>query len=230
MEASKMTSQQDGSVPSRTLLVDWMWTKFHAIISEKDDPQAKPIYDVNYNLLKPHLVFHSAADNSILGTGTIHAISINADCEVRGQPTKLKALKRFKTQYTHLSHAFSKTDEPVPMTWTTTWDLKTWNFICLDPQQNAVGKLSANIWALKKIAYIEFLGSEEVISEAARDEIVITAMTLLYCMVLRCNNIGNLFGSIFARPSDFKTITPTNTDETIEMNGDGKGSTKTKVH
>ncbi|KAF2178158.1 hypothetical protein K469DRAFT_456224, partial [Zopfia rhizophila CBS 207.26] len=196
----KNPQQQENSAQGCTLQVDFSWKKFKSLITEKDDPQSKPIYIVDYKTFKPHLVFKSAADDSTFASGTLHHISINADCEIRGQPVTLKALKRFKTEYTHLSHAFSNNDAPVPMTWTSTSGFKTWDFICLDTQQMPVAKFSANAWAVKKVGNIEFLGSKAATSDAVRDEIVVTGLTLFYCMVLRSSSILSFFGAIFSRP------------------------------
>ena len=71
--------------------------------------------------------------------------------------------------------------------------------MCLDAQQNAVARFSAKAWAVKKVGTIEFMGPKAG-DAAARDEIVVTALTLFYCMMLRTNNILSFFGAVFARP------------------------------
>lgn len=94
------------------------------------------------------------------------------------------------------------------MTWTSSCGLKTWDFICLDEQKMPVAKFSANIWGLKKVGYITFMGSSTPgahaaggnVSDAVREEIVVTGLTLFYCMVLRTNSVLSLFGAIFSRP------------------------------
>jgi hypothetical protein len=223
---NKPAQQQENSAESRTLQIDFTWKNWKSLISEKDDQQSKPIYVVDYKTFKPHLIFKSAVDDSTIGSGTLHAISINAECDVHGKPIKLSALKRFKTEYTHLSYAFSNTESPVPMTWTSTSDFKNWDFICLDEQQIPVAKFSAHVWALKKLGNIEFLGPKAV-SDAARDEIVITGTTLFYCMLLRSTNILSLFGAMFHRPGhDDKEISKIGSDdnETRQVSLDSKGS------
>lgn len=72
------------------------------------------------------------------------------------------------------------------MTWTSESDFKTWDFICLDPQQMPVAKFSANMWAWKKIGKVEFL---KPANEQAREEIVVMG------------NILSVFGAIFAKPA-----------------------------
>ena len=201
MESSSETTQQpEDLAQGRTLQVNFSWKKWKALITEKEDPESNSVYIVDFKTLKaPHLVFKSAADDSTVGTGTLHPISINADCKLHGQSIELKAQKRFKTEYMHLSHAFSDNDAPVPMYWTSNSGFKIWDFICLDQNQLPVAKFSANVWGVKKIGNIEFLG-EKAASDAARDEIVVTGLTLFYCMLLRYNNVLSLFGAIFSRP------------------------------
>ncbi|KAG0646622.1 hypothetical protein D0Z07_7488 [Hyphodiscus hymeniophilus] len=200
--SSNLPEQQQTLDPrkhGRTLQVDFSWKRFKALITEKGDSDSRPLYIVDFKAFKPHLVFKSGADGSTIGTGTLHTVSINADCELRGKPIKLEAMKRFKTEYSHLSQAYSDTDEPVPLRWTSGCGFKTWDFICVDSQESPVAKFSANIWATKKIGNIEFLGPKAN-SEALREEIMVTGLTLFYCMVLRMNNIFSLFGAIFSKP------------------------------
>ncbi|KAH8654421.1 hypothetical protein BGZ60DRAFT_418469, partial [Tricladium varicosporioides] len=116
----------------------------------------------------------------------------------RGKKTQIKALKRWKTSYEHLSYAYSNTDTPVPMTWTSSCDFKHWDFICLDQNQLPVAKFSANWWAITKVGYIEFLG-ERPLTDAMREEIVITGHTLFYTMAIRTSSILSFFGAIFAK-------------------------------
>lgn len=220
------------------LLVDFSWRKFHALVTEEDKP-SDPIYIVDFRTLRsPHLVIKSASDDKVIGTGTLKAISINPDYEIHGQPGKLKALKRFRTQYTHLSRAFSDDEASLmPMTWSSNCGFKTWDFICLDDQQNPVAKFAANAWSVKKVGKIEFMGPKAM-SQAARDEIVVTGLTLFYCMVLRTNSILSLFGAIIARPGPLdngaaplgaKRISQDEkSDVTLTSKGDF-GSNKTEV-
>lgn len=186
----------------RSLQVDFSWMKFKALISDQK-AGSKPRYIVDFKALKPNLVFRSATNESTFGTGSIHAISINADYEVHGKKGKLEALKRFKTEYSHLSYAYSNSESPVAMTWTSLSDFKTWDFICLDRQQEPVARFSANIWATKKIGSIEFLGPKADDS-AAREEIIVTGLTLFYCMVVRTSSLLSFFGAIFSKPGASK--------------------------
>jgi hypothetical protein len=179
-----------------------------ALISDYDNPQSDPIYVVDFKAVKaPHLIFKSATDDSAIGAGTFHTVSINADYEVHARKGTLKAQKRFKTEYTYRSRAFSDNDSPVTMTWTSSSGFKTWDFVCMDEQQIPVAKFSANLWAIKKVGRIEFLGLKAD-SDAVRDEIVVTGLTLFYCMLLRANNIFAFFGAIFSRPGHDKDLGP----------------------
>ena len=95
-----------------------------------------------------------------------------------------------------MSQSFSNTDQPMKMTWTSSCGFKTWEFICVDENQIAVARISANMWAMKKLGKIEMMGPRAY-DDAARDEIVVVGLTLVYCMWLRVNNPLNLVGSAF---------------------------------
>jgi hypothetical protein len=114
------------------------------------------------------------------------------------------AQKRFKTLYTHRS-GFLKNPQgqPAVMTWTGDVGASKWDFVCTDEQQMPVARFTANLWGVKKIGKIELMGPSSH-EEGVRDEMLITGMTLAYCMVLRTSNILNLLGSIFADPAHDK--------------------------
>ncbi|KAI4145077.1 MAG: hypothetical protein LQ341_002468 [Variospora aurantia] len=203
MATSKQPSHQQQQQPlqSSTLQVDFTWRKWQARITSISDP-SQPIYIVDYQGIKaPHIIVKTPDSSTTIGTGTLHPISIHADYEIHGRKGKLKALKRWRTKYTHLSRAFANAPDSsslAAMTWTSSSNFKTWDFICLDEQQIAVAKFSANMWGLKKIGMVEFL-TPTAVSEAARDEIVVTGLTLAYCMILRTSSILSFVGAIFAR-------------------------------
>jgi hypothetical protein len=205
----------DDSSQSSVLQVDFSYKKFQALITEVVKPSgpvltererpSDPVYIVDFHTIKaPHMIVKSAIDSTTVGTGTLHPISIHADYEIHGQKRQLKALKHFKISYTHLSSAFSSTSSPVTMTWTSNCGFKTWDFICLDEQQNAVARFTANVWAVKKVGNIEFLGLKAN-SQAAREEIIITGLTLYYCILLRSTSLLSFFGAIFARPGPIES-------------------------
>ncbi|OJJ37044.1 hypothetical protein ASPWEDRAFT_38680 [Aspergillus wentii DTO 134E9] len=189
---------------SRTLKVDFSWKKFKTLITELNNPNPDPLYIVDWqSIKKPHLIFKSAQNDSTIGTSTFHTFSINTDYEVHGKKGILEAQRRFKTHYTYDSYAFSDTDSPVTMTWTSNCGLKTWNFVCVDEQQMPVARFSANVWAVRKMGNIEFMG-ERAYSDAVRDEIVVTGLSLFFCMLIRSNNILSFFGAVFSRPGHDK--------------------------
>ncbi|KAL8753780.1 MAG: hypothetical protein Q9199_004802 [Rusavskia elegans] len=190
---------------NETLQVDFTWAKFKSHITTVADP-SKPLYIVDYSTIKKECILvSSAATGARIGTGTLHIFSINPNFKLHGRKGTLKALSRWKTSYTHLSYAFAASPDGLPatMTWTGNSDFKTWDFVCLDEHQMPVAKFKANWWALKKIGSIEFLG-DRAISEAARDEIVVTGLTIMYCMVLRTMSLPSFFGAVFARPGPIK--------------------------
>jgi hypothetical protein len=188
------------AVQSRSLAVDFLWSKFRISITEFDPENENPkqVYDVSCGMLAPHLKIKSLEENRQIGTGTVHAISISPDFELHGSKGSLRAQSRLRTSYTHMSHTFSHTGEPAKMTWASKTGFKGWDFICCDENQIPVARFTVNVWAFKKIAKIELLGPK-AFDTAAMDEIVVVGMTLFYCMYLRVNNPLNLIGSAFMR-------------------------------
>ncbi|KAL8646988.1 MAG: hypothetical protein Q9210_005823 [Variospora velana] len=227
MTTSKQPShQQQQPLQSSTLQVDFTWRKWQARITSISDP-SQPIYIVDYRGIKaPHIIVKTPDSSTTIGTGTLHPISIHADYEIHGRKGKLKALRRWRTKYTHLSPAFANAPDSsslATMTWTSSSNFKTWDFICLDEQQIAVAKFSANMWGLKKLGMVEFL-TPTAVSEAARDEIVVTGLTLAYCMILRTSSILSFVGAIFARtgPIEQKEDRVTAPEGKVDMGKDTK--------
>lgn len=176
---SAMSQALAANESPHTLRVDFAWSKLsYRIFDAQTD---KPLVNVKHNCFKPHMEFIEADSKSTIGTSSIHNFSIHADCTIGDRPLRLKAQKRFSTKYSYLSHAYSNNDVPVVMTWTTTSSLSKWDFILLDEKQEAVARYSTNVWALKKIGLIEFVGPKAD-SQAVRDEVMITVCTIYYCM------------------------------------------------
>ncbi|KAM0134805.1 hypothetical protein ACHAP3_005361 [Botrytis cinerea] len=208
------TATTSCSSPHQVLSVDFSWMKWKSLITTQDSSssQPQPLYTVSYKTLSPNLVFKSAIDKSVFGTGTLHSFSIDSDCSLHDQPIKVKAMKRWKTEYSHLSRTFSPSSkEPIQMLWTSSSGWKNWDFICLDASSMPVAKFSANTMSLKNVGRIEFMGEEVIGNEAFKEEIVVVGMTLMYTMVLRSTSFLSLFGAVFAKPGR------------IEKEKDGKG-------
>ncbi|KAL8872021.1 MAG: hypothetical protein Q9174_002277 [Haloplaca sp. 1 TL-2023] len=206
MELSTQPSPPSSSTNhNQSLRVDFTWVKFKSSISPTSDP-TQPLYIIDYSTLKKECILVSSAKTgSRIGSGILPIISINPSFKLHDRKGTIKALSRFKTSYTYLSYAFSASfnGPPVAMHWTGNSDFKTWDFVCLDPQQMPVAKFKANWWSLHKIGVIEFVWDREI-SEAMRDEIVVTGLTVMYCMVIRTCSILGLFGALAARPGPIK--------------------------
>ncbi|KAJ5294350.1 hypothetical protein PENANT_c006G03867 [Penicillium antarcticum] len=207
-------SQQDmprQTTSNPTFKVDMTWKKWKAMISDLDKPEEGPQYIVSFpwNMLpkSESMIVKRASDEEVVGTGKLQMVSINAYYNLHGQKGSLLAQKRWQTVYTHRSLNFSDTDTPVTMTWTSDYGFKTWDFVCVDENQNPVARFSANQWAVSKVGKIEFDGPKAH-DQAAQEEIFVIGLTLFYTMILRTTNIFNFFGAIFARPGHKQHLEP----------------------
>ncbi|KAF3040404.1 hypothetical protein E8E11_001922 [Didymella keratinophila] len=183
-----------------TLQVDFAWSKFRNIISEKNGDQLTPVYIQHFRPTKPQLRLEDAVTKTQISTGTINNVSIAAECTVHGQAIPIKPLKKWKTAYNYLSTRLSTTGSPVPISWITTSSLKIWDFICIDSTTQApIAKFSVNWWAIKQVGNFYFEQSAAALSKEVRDEIVTIGLTVLYVMTTRMNNPLHLLGATFAK-------------------------------
>ena len=183
-----------------TLQVDFAWSKFRNIISEKTGSSLTPLYIQHFRPTKPQLRFEDATNKTPIATGTINNVSIAAECTIHGQTLPIKPLKKWKTAYNYLSTNLSSTGTPVPVSWIANSDMKIWDFVCLDSTtQTPIAKFSVNWWALKQVGNFYFEKSAAELPKEVRDEIVVIGLTILYVMTTRMNNPLHLLGATFAK-------------------------------
>lgn len=183
-----------------TLQVDFAWSKFRNVVSEKHDDQLTPVYIQHFRPTKPQLRIEDAVTNAPISTGTINRVSIAAECTIHGQIIPIKPLKKWTTAYNYLSNTLSSTGNPVPISWIANRSLKVWDFVCIDSTTQApIAKFSVNWWAVKQVGNFYFEQSATILSKEARDEIVTIGLTILYVMTTRMNNPIHLLGATFAK-------------------------------
>ena len=210
----KILLQNEPQNQNLTLKVDYVWSKFCNTISEKNGDQLQPLFIQHFRATKPNLRFESAADGSAFATSVIHHFSIRTECVIRGQELKIQPLSRLKTRYNYLSQVLAPTPDaaPVPITWVTETSKKTWDFVCLDPNQLPIARFSVNIWAPDASGQLPTTRSQSTrITDAVRDEILVTGMTLLYVMMVRMNNPLSLLGAAFAKTGPVEAPEPQET-------------------
>lgn len=193
-----MSVLNESELKPYTLQLDFRWRDFHYLVSETEAcDKTTPLYDVNLRCSTAQtLSFKEISTGTIFGTSQIHLISINADCTLRGETFQLEALRRLALRYTHVSRALKASDgTPERLTWTSDCGFKDFDWICLDANQMPIAKLNANMWALKKIAKLEFTRPRHAISRELVEEIVVTALTLYCILGNRINSPFQLLGS-----------------------------------
>lgn len=191
---------KDHSTPAGVVLrVDFAWSKFRNIVSEKNGDKLTPLYIQHFRPIKPQLRIEDAITHTQLSTGTINNVSIAAQCTIHGEKIDIIPLGRLKTAYNYFSTTLSTTGTPVPISWVANSTLKVWNFVCLDSTtQTPIAKFATNWWAIKEVGNFYFEDAASL-SKEARDEIVSVGLTILYVMVTRMNNPLNLLGSAFTK-------------------------------
>lgn len=191
------------STALETYKVDFSWKTFKGVIT--DTQTNALVMDIDCKrITKPHLKFKDPK-NVVIGKASFNVVSIHAECEVRGRPKRIQAMKRWATEYTYLSDAFAQdSDAPVPMYWTSSSGFKHWDFILLDSNKEPVARFHSNIWCVSKLGFLEFMGDY---SEETKEEICITGCSVYYNTLLRMNNVFQVFGAIGAKTGPIKTDT-----------------------
>ena len=226
---------------SRILHVNFSWRKMKTLIT--DSPQDEPIYLVKCNPLTLNLTFISgpqpakaaampdhnsdtdsdnATDDGIIGDGSVHGFKIDCNTHVHGRPIRVSAAKKWKTRYNYPSLAFSSdpsNNKPAIMTWKSSSFFKCFDFVLLDESQQPVARFKVNYLGVRKLATIELLGPKAD-DPAARDEVVVTGLTLYTCMAYRASSIFALFGATVARPGKDYKVTDKQVREEMMKVGD----------
>ncbi|CAI6331974.1 unnamed protein product [Periconia digitata] len=192
------------------LQIDFAWSKFRNIVSEKNGKQLTPVYIQHFRPFKPQLRVEDVATKTQISTSVINNISIAAECSINGKSIEIKPLRKLKTAYNYLSTTLSSTGKPIPISWVATSDMKTWDFVCIDSTtQDPIAKLSANWWAIKQVGKFYFEQSAATLPKEVRDEVVSIGLTILYVMMTRMNNPFALVGAAFAKTGKVESDTST---------------------
>lgn len=183
----------------KDLQLEWSWRTSGGRIYEVGNPDVS-IYSIDAPVGKSTFEYSDSAAGRVIGRGIMHSFtSINADYEVHGRKGVAQALGKLKMAYTSLSYAYSDDEtKPMTMTWESTSGLKRFDVICLDDKQMPVARVHADIWAAKKFAIIEFVGAKAN-DKAARDEIIVVGLTLLFTMAHRMVSPSKLVGGLFSK-------------------------------
>lgn len=204
MESSSQSPAQPSTPPK--LRLDFQWRKWRTYISDETQKD-KPRYTLHYKLLSPQLRFRNNVNNEIIGNGILHFFSIDADWDLYGRQDTMVAQKRWKMIYSFRSMALSTDGQPVTLTWLSETGFKTWDFVCVDPNQLPLARFTANAFGLKHLATIEFTGPVAN-SQLFQEEIMVTGVTLAYCAALRFSSISGVAGALASDPGHDKKYPP----------------------
>ena len=238
MEDSHSIPQPQHQLASQTrnLTVNFSWRKWKFLITEPSHNE--PVYVGKCHPLSLNLTFTSGPkaaqattvpdsdddDNDtttpagVVGDGHVHAFKIDCNTHVHGRPIRVSAAKRLLTRYTYPSLAFSSDstgNKPAVMTWKSNSWFRCFDFALLDESQQPVAKFNPKYLGMRNIATIEFLGPKAD-DPLARDEVVVTGLTLYMCMCYRVSNIVPLVGALTARPGKDYKVTAAQGGEDLE--------------
>ncbi|KAJ5171971.1 hypothetical protein N7492_004564 [Penicillium capsulatum] len=208
MDASSQPPAPSTAQPSTPprLRLDFQWRKWRTYISNENEKD-KPRYTLHYKLLAPQLRFRNNVNNEIIGNGILHFFSIDADWDLYGRQDIMVAQKRWKCIYSFRSMALSTDGQPVTLNWVSESGFKTWDFVCVDPNQMPLARFTANTFGLKHLATIEFTGPVAN-SQLFQEEIMVTGVTLAYCAAVRFSSLSGVVNSLASDPGHDKKYPP----------------------
>ena len=179
-QSSALIGQSTDSNNRYRLYVDYKWKKLQNVLRESSDTTTEPLYVIKYNFIRsPNMVFSIQPEDRIIGTSTLKPTKLPERCILNDKPldlTRIGAGLASKFEYSSqiLTNASGGS---MKMTWISASAWAERELHCLDEQSNGVARFLVDTWNFKRAGVIEFLNRSSV-SDALRDEIVVTAMTL----------------------------------------------------
>jgi hypothetical protein len=220
----------------RVLKVDFSWRKYSTVITEAESDV--PIYLGKMSPWNLTTVFRtgpsvakkattdadSDADsfdeaNDVIGESKVRAFhSVDCPTTIRGRPVALSAAKKILTRYNYSSTAFASDPlKPAVMTWRSNSSFKVFDFDLLDERDELVARFNSRYFGLKKVSVIEMFGPKAWDS-LATEEVIITGITLWYCMVYRASSPVPLIGALVSRRGKDYNTTEKEAKEEYERN------------
>lgn len=220
----------------RTLQVNFSWRKYTTIITETGSDI--PLYFAKYNPITMKTVFKTgqaaaklmasdtdadsinleAENDDVIGNSRVKVFHIDCPTTVRGRSVALSAASRIMTRYNYSSLAFASDPlKPAVMTWKCNSKIKVFDFDLLDEQEQTVARYNTKYLGVKKYATIELFGPNAWDS-LATEEVIVTGLTMYFCMIYRVSSPVPLVGALVSRGGkDFK-VTEKEAQEEHERN------------
>ena len=177
--------------------IELIWRGWRCTLTDPNHP-SQPAYKIDL-ALAGSMEFETA-DGRVFASSRLKPISINPSITLHSHKGTLQAVKHLGRKYNYLSYARAheiNSNRPVTMTWTCSFAFKTWQLTCLDENLLPVARFKANVWALKALGTIEFLGDS--MSQDLREEIIVTGFTTFFVIGQRIASLLHLLGAVFSK-------------------------------
>ncbi|KAF2110297.1 hypothetical protein BDV96DRAFT_583783 [Lophiotrema nucula] len=221
---STNSHQQNAHPEIRTLNVDFSWRKNTILMFEAEG--LPPSYIGKCNPLTMKTVFKSgpsaakslssdsdvdsvnleAVNDDVIGQSKVKIFHIDCNTTIRGREVRLSADSRLMTRYKYPSIAFAENEKkPTIMTWKCNSKWRCFDFDLLDESGKVVAKFLPKYLGVRKWATIQMYGPRAWDS-LATEEVIITGLSLYFCMIYRASSPVPLVGALTSRKGkDFGT-------------------------
>ncbi|KAF2689127.1 hypothetical protein K458DRAFT_413427 [Lentithecium fluviatile CBS 122367] len=208
---------QDFHLNTRTLRVDFSWRKSTTLISEAEG--RPPLYLGKHNPWTMKTIFKTgpsaakaltsdsdtesinleAENDDVIGDSRIKVFHIDCETHIRGRTVKLSPVKRMVAKYTYPSLAYaSDPRKPAIMTWKANSLIRCFDHELRDENDELVARFNPKYLGVRNIASIELFGPKAWDARAA-EEVVITGVTLYFCMIYRASSLVPFVGALVTR-------------------------------
>ncbi len=172
-----VSSVEDGEVQTFDVRYkDWKCIK--ALV--RDTTSGNDTYQLDLaTIIRSNIILRSTADDSEIGKAQFNPFKKSLAVKIHGDELTLRCKKMLSADYSFESTAFSNQT----MTWKFHSGWSDMYYVLVDEQSLPVARWSTKgCGVLTKLGKVEFLG-RKADSKEAKEEVLLTGMTLLYLMI-----------------------------------------------